>query len=219
MKRTCLIALALMAVVLVCPCIAWAHQPRIVKPNSGPVTVEQPEVSKAYYGELRGRPQLFEISSETPFVLYVNVLVPKIPDIEKNVSAAIYSGGKQVAALNGVRFKWAVFHEPFAGDDYYKGPEFSKRVEAGTYSVKVFSPINRGKYVLAIGEKEEFPFGEAMRAFAAVVRLKSDFFGKSPLSILTSYMGASAAAVVVVIAGIAYFSIRRVVRRRRKRAD
>ena len=218
MKRTCLIALALMAVVLVCPCIAWAHQPRIVKPNSGTVTVEQPEVSKAYYGELRGRPQLFEIRSETPFVLYVNVLVPKIPDIEKNVSAAIYSGGKQVAALNGVQFKWAAFHEPFAGDDYYKGPEFSKRVEAGRYTVKVFSPINRGKYVLAIGEKEEFPFGEAMRAFVAVVRLKSDFFGKSPLSILASYMGAFAAVVVVALVGIAYFSIRRVVRRR-KRAD
>ncbi|UCH36200.1 MAG: hypothetical protein JSV65_07560 [Armatimonadota bacterium] len=208
--RRVAVALPILTLGLVlCACSASAHQPRIVESGKTPIVVEAPEVSKAYYGELDGAPRLFAVRSDHPFILYVNVLVPRIPGIQKNISAEIRDGkGNLVAELDGPNFRWTEFHEPFGGDDYYRGPEFSKDVEAGEYTITVFNSGNRGKYVLAVGEKEEFPFSEMVRTVAVLPRLKSEFFERSPLTILFSYTGAFLAVPLLAITAVAYLFVR-----------
>jgi hypothetical protein len=72
--------------------------------------------------------------------------------------------------------------------------------------VRVSNPDNRGKYVLAIGELEEFPPDKALHALIALPTIKKWFFGKSPWSALDSRVGtffliglAGVAAVIAIL--------------------
>jgi hypothetical protein len=132
-----------------------------------------PEISQAFYARLAGNPQTYDIRSEAPLRLYVNLLVPDIPGIEIDYEAALFreTDGKEelVARLDGKTHVWNPFYEPFGGDRYLLGPEYDEQVPAGAYIVVVTSPNNAGRYVLAVGKIEKFPpkleryFGESAR--------------------------------------------------------
>ena len=178
--------LLLLLFVLV-PGIAFAHQPRIVEGRQ--TIVIAPEISKAYYGQLTGVPDVFTIQASTPFNLYVNVLVPDIAGQKKDVSATIAKDGKPLAALDGMNFAWQKMFEPFGHDNYWTGPEYKAKGEAGTYVITVTSGSNDSKYSLAIGETENFDFKEIMNALTVVPQLKSSFFNESPISFILSPFG------------------------------
>ena len=200
MKRTLGKWLALgFALSVVVPVLASAHQPRIV--GSGLTDIANPEVSQAFYGELMGAPADFRIRSDRDFTLYVGLLVPDIPGVRKDISAAIYrvtdGTSEPLALLDGGNFVWAPFYEEFAGDNYLWGPEYKaddsvtgkelkgRPVPAGEYRIRVFSPSNLGKYTLVTGYVETFPFSEIVNASIVVPRLKAQFFGY-PLSVLVT---------------------------------
>jgi hypothetical protein len=189
-------------VTVICFCLlcAWAlsqqaadaHQPYIVKAGSCPVRVEDPEVSKAFYGRLDSAPQFFVVASDRALTLYVNLLVPRIKDVDKKVWAKIVNSKKEVVAeLDGAKADWREFHEPFSGTDYYRGPEFRKQLPADTYTIEVSSPDQRGKYVLAVGEKEVFSLAEVFRSMRIVSQLKSEFFTDAPPQTVTVEPGPS----------------------------
>jgi hypothetical protein len=178
----------------------FAHQPRLVG-NETNVVVDQPEISKAYYGSLSGKPATYRIESTEPFRLYVNILVPDMEGIDKDVSVKILRQGTVISILDGIEHDWTQFYEPFAGDHYFRGSEYVKEQDAGTYDIEVYSPDNQGKYVLAIGDREAFPLGELVRTYAVLPRLKSEFFGKSPFSAYFNIMGIFL-AVILVITGV-----------------
>ena len=177
--------------------LIYAHQPRIV--GDGITEVQNPEVSQAFYGELKGTPAEFRIQSSQDFRLYVGILVPDISNIHKDISAEIYrvNNGKteSIAVLDGSHFTWTPFFEDFARDNYFWGPEFKaddsikgqelkgRPVGAGEYRIKVFSPTNTGKYTLVTGFLEVFPFKEILNATITVPQLKVHFFNY-PLSVL-----------------------------------
>lgn len=72
--------LIVFALILI-PNFASAHQPRIVESREN--IVPSPEVSKAYYGQLAGQPDVYIIDATAPFDLYISVLVPDIPGQKK----------------------------------------------------------------------------------------------------------------------------------------
>jgi hypothetical protein len=116
-----------------------------------------------------------------------------------------------ISRLDGNSHEWGRFHEPFAGDYYYRGPEYSEMQDPGLYEIQVYSPDNQGKYVLAVGDREAFPFRELIKAYLVLPHLKSEFFGKSPLSAYSNIMGIFAGImllVTLIIAAILYFGIR-----------
>ena len=160
--------------------ISSAHQPRLVYDQER-ITINKPEISKAFYGELKGGPITYKIDSKVPFKLYVGLLVPDLKGVEKDISAKIYFNNRLLFALNGQPFKWKPFYEEFGGDNYYSGPERTIKAAAGSYLIKVFSPDNKGKYVLAVGDKESFPPGEIFHTLIVLPQLKP-FFEKSPLT-------------------------------------
>lgn len=185
---------------------ASAHQPRIVPIDAAVMQVNNPEVSQAFYGELRNRPQFFEINSDKDFTFYINILLPKIPDIDKNITLAIYRGEGDSAtiidSLNGVNYGWKEFYEPFGNDYYWQGPEFKKQVQPGKYIILVSNPKNEGKYSLAIGEQEKFPPKEILNTIYLMPTLQKDFFGKPLYMAFYNFVGLFIGLVILVVVGI-----------------
>ncbi|MHC5184203.1 MAG: hypothetical protein ACYSPI_08015 [Planctomycetota bacterium] len=137
MKKCSLLHVVMVSIVL--PLLlppVFAHQPRLVGTETV-VHVSLPEISKAYYGSLSGTPVTYHIEAAEPFRLYVNTLVPVMEGIEKDVSATVLKQGTVVAHLDASGHDWETFHEPFAGDDYYRGPEYVSMQDAGSYEIQV----------------------------------------------------------------------------------
>jgi hypothetical protein len=157
-----------------------AHQPRLV--SGDVVMIRNPEVSQAFYGELKGKHDHYNIIEEEGFDLYVSVLVPDLPGIGKDVSVAIEPideiDNNFIYFLNGTGFRWERYYEEFGGDWYYQGPEIKANVGPGGYDIHVMSTDNLGKYVLVVGQKEEFPFDEIVNTIFTLPSLKQDFFEK-----------------------------------------
>jgi hypothetical protein len=176
-------------------CAVSAHQPRLeVGVNSSmsnPIVVKNPEISQAWYGNLKGQPDYYMISSDKPFELFANILVPQSPGISSDfVSAQITdSSGKTLALLGGKQSSWTPMFEEFGGDYYLQGPTFDQNVSAGTYYIKVFNQNNIGKYSLATGAIEAFPPDESLKALISIPMLKEQIFGKPITTLFFEFVG------------------------------
>jgi hypothetical protein len=182
------------------PGLASAHQPRVTENQL--TTVPDPEISKAYYGELKGVPDTYVIKADVPFDLYVSVLVPDIAGQKKDVSATVTKDGEQITVLDGTTFAWKRFFEEFGYDTYWQGPEYKTRAEAGTYEIRVWSSNNDSKYSLAVGEIELFDFKEGMNALTLIPQLKKNFFNESPIGFIRSPFGWGLIFIMYFLAGI-----------------
>ena len=200
--------------------LAFAHQPRLVKVDE--TIVNNPEISQAFYGELKGEPSRFIIESDSVFKFYAGILVPDLPDADTGISVLIkrtpVEGGAEdiISLLDGSNFEWKKFHEEFADDDYLWGPEYrDPEAPAGKYIIEVFSSGNKGKYSLAIGETEKFPLSEILNTVITLPQIKSEIFGKS---VLTSFFnpiglfifGPIVGAVIIIL--LIIFLIKRIKR-------
>ncbi len=185
---------------VVAPIVANAHQPRITE--SRLTTVIEPEISKAYYGELDGVQDVYIIEANEAFDLYVNILVPDIAGQKKDISAVILKDGTELAKLDGPTFEWKEFYEPFGADTYWMGPEYKARTEAGTYEIRVFSLENDSKYSLAVGQIEAFGGKEGFNALTIIPQLKRDFFNESPIGFIFSPFGWGLIVIMYLLAFI-----------------
>jgi hypothetical protein len=167
---------------------AYAHQPYLVT-DTGATRVDRPEVSKAFYAELSGEPAVYEIVSPESFDLYINILVPDEVGIPTDLSVTVTRGPDTIALLEGPAHGWMKFYEPFGGDSYLMGPEQRLRVGPGAYIATVMRPGNDGRYVLVVGEREEFSLKEITRVIGLMPRLKRDFFHKASIRALTDPIG------------------------------
>ncbi|MFA5747991.1 MAG: hypothetical protein WC872_02645 [Candidatus Absconditabacterales bacterium] len=185
----------------------FAHQPRLIfeKTNSetNPIIIKNPEISQAFYGELKGNPDFYKISSNTGFLLYAQLTSPDISGAQKNFSAKISSKKKLIKLIDGKNFQRGNFFEKFAGDNYNQGPEFSKNVESGDYFIQIFNPNNSGKYVLAIGKIESFPLNESISTIKILPKLKTDFFQKPAytafFNVIGLFLGGSLILLIFII--------------------
>ncbi|MEG3224202.1 MAG: hypothetical protein BME94_01425 [Methanobacteriales archaeon Met13] len=172
-----------------------AHQPRLDTGTTfsveNPILVENPEISQAFYGQLKGNPVYYQIKSDNPFQLYVNLLVPTRPGQGGEFISAEMTdaSGKVIIFLNGTKSTWEQYFEEFGGDYYLKGPEATLQVPAGTYNIKVFNTLNQGKYAIAIGKIETFPANEAITALFTLPLLKEQFFAKPLSTLLVEFVG------------------------------
>ena len=184
-----------------------AHQPRIVYKQqisqASPIIVKNPEISQAYYAELKGQPEYYTVVSDKEFTLYVRILSPKIIDAKKDFSAEVIKDVNVIAVLNGSNYKWTEFYEPFVGDSYWMGAEFSKTEPKGEYLIKVYNPDNTGKYVLVVGRAEAFPLNETLKMFFTLPQLKI-YFGKSGFTAFFNYVGLFFLIQIIILAVIVW---------------
>lgn len=209
------IVIALCCVVY--PGIATAHQPVYVGTQTT-IQIPDPVVSRAYYGALSGSPAVYSVTLPTDTEFYVNILSPDIPGAQKNfVVRMAHSTGNEVLVLSAPENEWVVWHEEFAGDSYWKGPEFKDRLPAGTYTLTVTNDGNVGAYVLAPGEAEVFTFGGTPNTVAQIYLVKTEFFGKSWVSIFEGIIGTallSVLVVVLVLCGILAYLLNRTLKKK-----
>lgn len=179
----------------------FAHQPRLT--DSLSIEVSNPEISQAFYAELNGTSRDYHINSETEFLLYVGVLVPVLPGIDKDVSADVYleQDGAEVLlfSLDGETSSWEVFNERFVGDSYYSGPEKEMQVGPGKYHIEVYSKDNLGKYVLVVGKEELFSPKDTLDVLIGLPFLKLTFFEKPPWAVFEGILGNVLLGILIVV--------------------
>ena len=98
------------------PLSLMAHQPVFQDQNpSSPEEshlIEKPEVSKAIYATLSGKPHYYRIESEIDFKFYAGITVPKIDNCNQftKFSYSIYQitnqQEKMIAEIDGENFEW-----------------------------------------------------------------------------------------------------------------
>ena len=149
-----------------------AHQPKLINNSptiDNPQKVVFPEISKAYYSQLRGQPHYYVIKSEDDFLFYTSILSPKIGEDYTWFSLEVLDGDQNlIYKADGSKFEWTAWYEPYARDWYWKGPEIGAEVNentgfkrsfnlnAGSYLIQIFNENNSGHYSLAVGEAEFF---------------------------------------------------------------
>ncbi|MBU1613053.1 hypothetical protein KKC87_01310, partial [Patescibacteria group bacterium] len=170
---------------------AEAHKPVIVRGDN--VQIENPEISRAFYDSLPHGPRVYEIYSDKDFVLYANLLVPENSNKDGRYSADIFrvteNGYEPIGRLGESSIDWKEFYEEYGGDYYLKGPEFKQSVLAGRYEIIVHSYTNLGKYVLAVGEKEQFSPLDWFKSLYILPILKISFFKVSIFTLFKSKIG------------------------------
>ncbi len=199
----------LLAIFVLVPVLASAHQPRIN--TSIETIVTDPEISKAYYGQLAGEPHIYDINWSVPFDLYVNILMPDIVGQKKDVNLALFKKGNSdelLTVFDEGNNNWKKFFEPFAHDTYWQGGEYKVKAEAGNYQIRVWSSENDSKYSLAIGEKENFNFKETVNAINLIPQIKRNFFNENPINFILSPFGWGYILVMYLLAFIVGFIVR-----------
>jgi hypothetical protein len=189
---------------LLIPALTFARQPYITTVQEN--TVTDPEISKAYYGQLKGSPKIYHIGSAVPFNLYLNVLVPDIEGQTKEVSMVVVKNKDEkniFLQLKGVGYEWKRMFEPFGQNWYWQGPEYKAKVEAGQYDVYVWDPGNDSKFVFAVGEIESFGLFDSLRSIDTIVELKKNFFNESPTNFIFSPIGYGYIIFVYILALLA----------------
>lgn len=175
-----------------------AHQPHYIGSETT-ILIPDADTSRAYYGELIGEPAVYTVTSNTEFSLYLNILSPSLPGAKKDFSVRITNAsGSVVATLSAPVSDWQQWYETFAGDTYWKGPEFKETEPAGTYTIEVSNPGNSGKYVLAPGEAETFTLAGTPSTIQQVYVVKTLFFDKPWYSIFQGIIGNVLLGFVIV---------------------
>jgi len=205
-------SLALILGFLTAGTIAWAHQPELIYQKQGNIEISNPEVSRAFYDELKESPRNYFVSSEKDFDLYINLLVPEIINANSRYSANIFlienDKEEKIASFDGNSAEWEEFYEPFGREYYLKGPEFEEQVLAGKYKIEIFSPENTGRYVLAVGKEESFDAVSLINLFWQIPLLKISFFETSVLQFFLTpvgIVGVGALGAIIIIFAILNF--------------
>lgn len=195
---------------------ADAHQPRIVYKQdlTDYYRIYNPEVSQAFYGELKGGREHYIITEDSEFDLYIQILVPDIPGARRDFVVEIIARDLN-ETLNGSSFIWKNFYEEFAGDYYLQGPEIKQRVGPGTYFIEVYNNDNQGKYILVVGQEEKFPINEMLHAILVMPELKH-YFGKPIFLSYFNRIGLYTLGFLVLLAIIilgAFWAVRKIIGR------
>lgn len=201
------------AFLFILPAVISAHQPRLIYFNEADVLIDNPEISAAFYDELKGQPRNYFIESDKEFELYINLLVPLPENRNARYSANVFlveeDGEKQKAFLDGLSGEWQEFYEEFGRDYYLKGPEFEQFLPAGKYRLEVFGNDNQGKYVLAVGKTEFYDARSLLNIYWQLPLLKIQFFKSSPLQFFLTPFGIAGVgaigAALIFLALIYYF--------------
>ena len=185
--------------------------------SNAPVRVEEPDISKAYYGTLHGQPQVFELDWDATVPFYVGLTVPDLPGIPTDVSATLLDPAypnTPVATLAGKSVAWEPFFEAYGRQKYLKGPEFRHQLPAGHYEIRVEGPSPERVFVLAIGERESFPPRELVKDFAILPRITQQYFHRPAYTaFFTPFLGVPIVLALGLLAAVIALA-KRVLRRK-----
>ena len=166
-----------------------AHQPVLSSDSANtakaPYIIEEPEISKAIFSELKGKPHYYRIDSDSKFKFYAGITVPKIDDCplaEKFSFEVLDTDFRLVERKDGENFNWWPWYEKHGEKWYWIGPEIGEKFKSngvykeGTYYLRIFNRFNTGRYVLAVGDTESFPFTVIVQMLFTMPKINSAFW-------------------------------------------
>jgi len=165
-----------------------AHQPVLNSESrtaKSPYIVEEPEISKAIFSELIGKPHYYRIDSNSRFKFYAGITVPKIDNcpISKKFSFEVLDEDfGLIERKYGENFNWRAWYEKHGEKWYWIGPEIGEEFKSnrfykeGTYYLSVYNKTNTGQYVLALGDIESFPIFVIFRMLLTMPNINSTFW-------------------------------------------
>ena len=165
-----------------------AHQPVLNSEKSNseePYIIEEPEVSKAIFAELKGEPHYYRIDSNAKFKFYAGITTPKIdncPLTKKFSFDVLDSDFELIKKKDGEKFNWWAWYEKHGEKWYWIGPEIGEKFKSnrdynkGTYYIRVFNQNNTGQYVLAVGDIESFPISVIIKMLITLPSINSAFW-------------------------------------------
>lgn len=154
------------------------------------VSIQNPETEQLILGELEGDPEMFEVFSETPFILTAEIRA--IPEsgviIKPELSGIVIKqkeirGVEEVARMNAEDVSWDLMTDSESGLKYQAGPYFSEQMASGTYRIEISSPENKGKYMLLIGNQSD---KNGYGASLADIKMVYQFYGLGTLRMFSS---------------------------------
>ena len=167
---------------------AEAHQPVLNSEKSNyeaPYIIDEPEVSKAIFAELKGAPHYYRIECKSKFKFYAGISTPKIdicPLTKKFSFDVLDSDFKLIKKEDGEKFNWWAWYEKHGEKWYWIGPEVGEKFKSnreynkGTYYIRVFNQNNTGQYVLAVGDIESFPISVIIKILFTLPSINSAFW-------------------------------------------
>jgi hypothetical protein len=204
----------LLFVMLFFVCSASAHQPRVELGTSStfsnPIPIKNPELMQAFYGNLNGKPDFYQVTSDVPFELCLGITVPASKGLGGSLPSVIVTdtSGNNVLTLNGTTGTWKPFIGEFK-DSYLDGPEITQNLPAGTYNIIVVNKNNAGKYLLLVGNKEVLNADDYLQDMVNAPILKEQFFGKPVTLLFLEIMGFLLAFGTLVVVFIMMLSSRK----------
>jgi len=123
--------------------LCFAHQPRLVYkidlPASNPLQIENPNISQAFYAELKWTPEYYSFSFDKSYTWYTSIVIPMISWATKDFSFELQKNWTTIIMSWWTNFQRWEFYEEFAWDQYFQGPEFKQLLGTGDYLIKVFT--------------------------------------------------------------------------------
>lgn len=154
------------------------------------ITIQNPETEQLILGELQDAPEMFEIVTENPFTLSMEIR--GVPDNTANTPPQLNGiiikqkevrGVEEIARLNATDSSWNLITDKITGLKYYAGTYFNETVEAGTYRIEISSPNNQGKYMLLVGTNTD---DNGYRASLVDIKAVYHFYGLSTVRMFSS---------------------------------
>jgi hypothetical protein len=200
MKRASLIFAGLLT--FVTTTTALAHRPIFVEPRSNTtranaIKIGDPEISWAVYAQLSdaGEVNYYRFEGKRGLRVRIETLVPRLESLRDfGFDVALIGKGFAVArvpfalemdegaiiASDSGHDEARGFDEPFTQTSYWKRQTLRAELPAdGTYTIAVYDPRGRtGKYVLSIGEREEWGADDLVSMPSIVARVR-EFFGQA----------------------------------------
>lgn len=203
------------ACLLLLPFALFAQELRFA--GDSPTIIDDGEAYTAYYGELSGKPHVFEIHAMNPLRLSVIILTPKVEGARTDFSATVFNQnalGQPIIELDGTASEWRWFFDTEGRDEYLAGPVLRGGLPPGVFEVRVSNPDNEGKYVLVLGEDSWKSGVGLISRYQTLPRIKTEFFGKPAYqAFLTPLLMWPVIALLAIIA-IAVFALYILKRRR-----
>ena len=187
MKKICTSLIITLLLIIVIKS-SEAHQPVLNSEKSNfeePYIIEEPEISKAIFAELKGEPHYYRIDSNTKFKFYAGITTPKIDNcpLTKKFSFDILDSDLElIKKKDGENFNWWPWYEKHGEKWYWIGPEVGEKFKSnrvynnGTYYIRVFNQNNTGQYVLAVGDIESFPISVIIKMLFTLPSINSAFW-------------------------------------------
>ena len=187
MKKICTLLIITLSLVIGFKS-AEAHQPVLNSEKSNseePYIIDEPEVSKAIFAELKGEPHYYRIDSNTKFKFYAGITTPKIdkcPLTQKFSFDVLDSDFELIKNKDGEKFNWWAWYEKHGEKWYWIGPEVGEKFKSnreynkGIYYIRVYNQNNTGQYVLAVGDIESFPISVIIKMLFTLPSINSAFW-------------------------------------------